>query len=252
MRMRLPWLSNSRPDCLFGISQLSQMTEEFYRTERPALIHRINKAIRYAVDNRVKLSIEKPDLNTLRIIGFSDPSFANNRDLSSQLGHIFFLGDASNRSIPISLKSYEARRINRPAMYVEVISFSDMFYIALELSQGLKPMLEKSVPVHLMTDRRRLFDVVSKGSRTSEKPMMLDIAAAREAFREKIITDIGLVRSQHNVADGLTKPLTEEFLRQMISSGRLRIAPAQWIICQGPSAVPSSLFGDRLSTWRVS
>lgn len=75
------------------------------------------------------------------------------------------------------------------------------------------------IPVQLLTDSKSLFDVISKGSRTSEKRMMLDIAAARDGFRDKIISDIGFVRSLKNLADGLTKPMSQAELQEVVSSG---------------------------------
>lgn len=230
MRMRLAWLAKSRPDWLFEISQLAKITEETFEKERHALIRKLNKAVKYAVDNRLRLRINKLDRKSLRIIEFSDSSFANNRELSSQLGHIVFLGDSSNAVIPLSFKSYKARRITRSAMSGEVIAFSDMFDIAIALRQDLERMLNNAVPFHLLTDSKSLFDVISKGFRTSEKRMMLDIGAAREAFRDKIISDIGFVRSHLNIADGLTKPMCQSLLRDTISTRYLDVQPEQWIV----------------------
>ena len=93
MRMCLAWLANTRPDCLLEISQLAQVTEENFKASKRHVLKRLNKAVRYAVDNRVPLKIRKLSVASLKVIGFSDASFANNADLSSQLGHICFLGD---------------------------------------------------------------------------------------------------------------------------------------------------------------
>ncbi len=60
--------------------------------------------------------------------------------------------------------------------------------------------------------------------------MMLDIAAAREGFRDKVISDIGFVRSSHNLADGLTKSMSQAALQRVVSNGSLRVEPEQWII----------------------
>ena len=106
MRMRLAWLPNTRPDCQFEISQLAQVTENRYLAEQPTLVRRLNRATRYAVDNRVSLKISTLEQNSLRVVGFADASFANNHDLSTHLGHICFLADDHGRSDPISFKSY--------------------------------------------------------------------------------------------------------------------------------------------------
>lgn len=230
MRMKFAWLSHSRPDCLFEISQLAQVTEAKFDSSKREFLKRLNRAVKFADDHRVSLKIRKLDKESLRIIGFSDASFANNDDLTSQLGHIVFLGDKNIHFVPLTFKSYKARRVTRSVMTGEVIAFSDIFDIAATISQELGILLQKRIPVELLTDSESLFDVVSKGSRMSEKCLMLDIAAAREGFRDKVISDIGFVRSSKNVADGLTKAMSQAMLQTVIVTRRLDIQPEQWII----------------------
>ncbi len=76
---------------------------------RPALIRRLNKATKYAVDNRISLKIPRLDMDSLRIVGSSDASLANNYDLSTQLGHICFLADNDGNVVPIDFKSYKSK-----------------------------------------------------------------------------------------------------------------------------------------------
>lgn len=113
----------------------------------------------------------------------------------------------------------------------ELIAFSDLFDVAVSSAEEIGIMLSKKIPVQLLTDSKSLFHVVSKGSRTSEKKMMLDIAAAKEGFKNKTISDIGFVWSSQNIADGLTKSMGQADLRQVIATGYLNIMPDQWIIC---------------------
>ena len=174
MWMKLAWLSNTRPVCLFQISQLAQETEEKYNTEVSVVIRRINRAIRYAVQNRIYLKVPSLNKDTLRVIGFSDSSFANNADQSS----ICLLGDHTGAVVPINFKSYKSGRVTRSSMAGEVIAFSDLFDVATTLANELELILSRKVPVQLFTYSKSLFDVISKGSRTSEKRMMLDICRA--------------------------------------------------------------------------
>lgn len=77
----------------------------------------------------------------------------------------------------------------------EVIVFNDLFDISATLSAELGDIFQLHIPVQLLTDSNCLFEVISKGSRTSEKRTMLDIAAAGERFRDKVVSEIGCVRS---------------------------------------------------------
>ncbi len=230
MRMRLAWLVNTRPDCQFEISQPAQVNEDRYLPEQPEIVRRLNRATRYAAEHRVSLKIAAVDQESLGVVGFADASFANNHDLSTQLGHICFLTDGHSRSVPISFKSYMSKRVVRSAMAGEVIAFSDLFDIAATLASELGDIYGRRIPVQLLAGSKSLFDVISKGSRTSEKRTMLDIGAAREGFGDKVISDIGFIRSSNNIADGLTKSMSQAALQAAVSTGMLAIHPEQWII----------------------
>lgn len=124
------------------------------------------------------------DLATLKDIGVSDASFASNWGQSSPLGHPVFLSEISTAAIPIACKSYKSKRIARSAMAAEVISYSGLFDISILIGNELDVVLGKRIPVHILTDTQCLFDVISREIRTSEKPTMVDIEEAREAFRD--------------------------------------------------------------------
>ncbi len=228
MRVRLAWLANSRRDCFFEISQLAQVTEQMYLDNCVVHIKRLNKAVQYAVTNKINLKIPKLNPSTLRVIRFSDASFSNNADLSTQLGHICLLGDSSGNVIPISFKSYKSKRVTRSVMAGEVIAFSDFLNVAYTLSQDLENLLDHNVPVQLFTDSKCLFDVISEGSRTPEKRMMLDIAAAREGFKSKAICNIGFVRNSNNIADGLTKPMNQSVLQRLLTTATPEVRAELW------------------------
>ena len=110
-----------------------------------------------------------------------------------------FLTDDSQASVPITFKSYKARPVVRSAMTGEVIAFGDMFEVAVTLTEDLCSILRHNVPLELLTDSKAMLDVISKGFKTSEKRLMLDIAAARDGFRDKSISDIGFVLSKQNL-----------------------------------------------------
>ena len=105
MPKKLAWLSNTRPDCLFEILQHAQVTEDMFLQDSKWTSQRVNKAVAFAIDNRIPLRVAKPNQESLRVIGFADASFANNADFSTQLGHECFIGDDTGAVVPISFKS---------------------------------------------------------------------------------------------------------------------------------------------------
>jgi hypothetical protein len=53
---------------------------------------------------------------------------------------------------------------------------------------------------------------------TTEERLMVDLAAARQGFRKRDITNVCLIRSEHNVADTMTKFSANSSLLQLIKS----------------------------------
>ena len=152
MRMKLAWLANTSPDSLLEISHLAWVTEGKLDAEKKECIRRFNRAIRYAVQNRISPKIPGLDMETLKFIACSDSSFANNADPSSQLDKICLLGDHAGSVVPIHFKYYKSRRATTSSMAGEVIAFSDLKYL-YNYSPTANPS-SASFPKHLATQRR--------------------------------------------------------------------------------------------------
>ena len=112
----------------------------------------------------------------------------------------------------------------------EAIAFADLFDDAIALRSQLEHAPRRSVPMHLLTDSKSLFNTISKGTRTSEKRIMLDIHAAREGYKKREISNIGFVRSSANLADGLTKEKMQKDLFHLLKSGKHIVQYEQWIL----------------------
>ena len=91
----------------------------------------------------------------------------------------------------------------------KVIAFADLFDEAFAIKDTIDTAIANSVQLHLITDSKSLFDIISKGSRTNEKRLILDVYAARQAYKEQHISNIGFVRSNHNIADGLIRAMNQ-------------------------------------------
>lgn len=82
---------------MFDIATLVQVTYDYFSTSRQDCIKRLNRTVRYTVTHRVPLEILKIDSETVRVVGLSDASLENYRNLSMQLGYIILLCDAQNK-----------------------------------------------------------------------------------------------------------------------------------------------------------
>ena len=111
-----------------------------------------------------------------------------------------------------------------------VIAFSNLFDVTSTLAARMRDIYGRRIPVQLFKDSMSLFDVISNRSRTSEMRTMLDIAAAREGFRDKVIFDIGFVRGSQKIANGLTKSMSQTALQCFVTSGLLYVQAKLWIV----------------------
>lgn len=78
----------------FDLSRAAQ-TVEF----SPDDIALLNKRLQWQINNNSRgLRYVKLDQDTLQLVVFTDSSFANNKDMSSQIGYVICLADATNKA----------------------------------------------------------------------------------------------------------------------------------------------------------
>ncbi len=189
----------------FEISQIAHVAEYRFKSDVSAHLKRLNPIVRYAHDIFSQHRFPKLDLYCIRLIGYLDAAFANNYDFSSQLGKITWLIDENASAIPLSFRSYKSRRVTRCILSAELLASSDLFDDALSLRLQIEHALSWAVPMLLLKDSKSLFDMISEGSRTWEKRIMLDIHPTGESFQKKDTSNIRFVKSNNNLADCLTK-----------------------------------------------
>ena len=152
MRMKLARLASTRLDVLFEISQQAQVTEERFNVGAKEYIKRLNSSTKYAHNNVANLLFHKLNMNSVRLVGYSDAAFANNHDLTSLLGRIILLTEEHDNAIPIVFKSYKSRRVTRSVLSAEVIAFADLFDDAFAVRTQFEEATCRAVPMHLFTD----------------------------------------------------------------------------------------------------
>jgi len=84
-------------------------------------------------------------------------------------------------------------------------------------------------------DSMQLFEVITRGSHPTEKRLIIDIAAAREAYDRRELSNVGLVASANNPADGLTKVEARPALDALLLTGSNHASVEQWVVRPGPA-----------------
>jgi len=92
----------------------------------------------------------------------------------------------------------------------------------------------------MLTDSKQTSSVITRATHTTEKRLNIDVAAAREAHNRHTISNVGLVTSEHNMADRLTKPGLCPALDSMMRTRAEESPVQQWIILSNPATSTAS------------
>jgi hypothetical protein len=148
MRAKLSWLTHARPEIAHFVNTAAQVTEEKFDLSHVKSMNSTIKALKKTAER--KLLYQNLELKTLRIVSYSDASFAINKDLTSQLGFIIFLTDKTGRCNLVHASSHKCRRDTRSILGGEVLALADDFDYAFTLCHDLEHMLGKSIPLSML------------------------------------------------------------------------------------------------------
>ena len=98
------------------------------------------------------------------------------------------------------------------------------------IKHEVQRLLGRDIPVTMLTDCQLLFDALTRSRYTTERRLMVNIAAAREAYSNGLIFNIGLIRSEHNPADSLTKVKCNNAMYKLLCTHRLSHPVQQYVI----------------------
>ena len=174
------------------------------------------------------------NLSTLKLIAFTDTSFANNQDLSSQIGYVICLIDASGRVNIIHWSSIKCKRVIRSILASELYALAHGFDAAAVIKSTIEKILArelkgKPLPLILCTDSKSLYDCLVKLGTTQEKRLMVDLMCLRQSYERRQITEIKWIDTDSNPADAMTKSNCSRSLMNLIDSNTFLIKEEQWV-----------------------
>lgn len=228
LRAKLMWTSHTRPDIACAVAMASQTTRETFSEESVLFLNRIVSHLKRT--SQLCLVYPKLDMNSLCVVVYTDSSHDNLEDQKSQLGFIICLMDSSKKCSIIHFASRKSRRVARSSMAAETLAFVDGFDNAYLIRHDLERMLGRDIPLLMLTDCKLLFDALTRARYTTERRLMVDIASAREAYLDRTISNVGLIRSEFNPADGLTKVPENQALLRLIKTHIIDHPVEQYII----------------------
>lgn len=146
-----------------------------------------------------------PKLAHFRMLVYKYSSFANNNYSTTQLRLVVLVTDNPGRANCLNYYSYNVKGLVRSVLGEETYAFADGFDSSFMLRLNLEKMVGFKVSLTILTESESLFRIIVKSSISAEKRLMVDIRAAGEVYEVGDISDVGWIRSNHNLSDALTK-----------------------------------------------
>ncbi|KAI0398644.1 hypothetical protein F4802DRAFT_611456 [Xylaria palmicola] len=223
-----------QPEAAYDLAVAAQVTEPQSHD-----VEALNKRIKWQKDNLTRgLTFIPLDFCCTKLFVFTDGSFANNLDLTSQLGFIIVLATESRTKDPTNLdfeiqgnivhwNSSKCKRVTRSVLASELYGMVNGFDSAIALRTTLKNIMEAlnlpPIPTVLCSDSKSLYDCLVKLGTTQEKRLMIDIMSLRESYEKKEISEVRWINGKDNPADAFTKRAPNQALETLVSTNKLLV-----------------------------
>lgn len=199
----LAWAaSQTRPDFSFDVCDLS------VKCKHPTLADalRANKVLKklHGNDNlRLRYAMKGFSWDSGCLNVFSDASFANLPDGSSQGGWVVMLCDANHHAL-IDWQSKKLQRVAKSTLTAETLACVEAIGSALLLREVFYHCIGKHLPIECFSDNQSLVAAVHSTNTLSEKRLRIEMAELRELVDKKTVK-ICWIPAERQIADCLTK-----------------------------------------------
>ena len=217
------WASTqTRPDVSFETCVMSNMGK--HPTVKK--LHEANKALTKLKSRVVHMKFPHlGKLNELKVISYSDATYASLADGSSQGGVITFVTGGNGKVAPICWKSKKLSRVTKSPLASETLALSEGADMGFLVASMLQEIFRFSIrpQVLCLTDNSSLTQTLETSNSVSDMRLRVDIARLREMIREDEIT-VQWIPGRLQIADSLTKrgASTMELLNVLSESVLLR------------------------------
>jgi hypothetical protein len=214
-----------QPEASYDLSVAAQATD-ITSTD----VSKLNKRLQWQLESGSRgLRFVNLDKNTLRLLVFTDASFANNKDLSSQIGYVLALADENNNANVLHWSSIKCKRVTRSVLASELYGMAHGFDIGAAVKATIERILEIELPLVICTDSRSLYDCLVKLGTTQEKRLMVDVMCLRQAYERREIAEVKWVAGASNPADSMTKGKPSGALKQLIDTNKVQLEEKEWV-----------------------
>ena len=190
----------------------------------------LNKRLNWQVENLNRgLKFVKLDTNTMQLVVSTDASFANNRDLSSPIGYVIVLADATKKANIVHWSSVKCKRVTRSVLASELYGMAHGFDIGAAIKSTVDKILQVNLPLVLCTDSKSLYDCLVRLGTTQTKRLMVDVMCLRQAYERRQITEVRWIDGEANPVDAMTKGKPCAALTRLIDTNQIDLQTMGWV-----------------------
>jgi len=233
--------STCQPEASYDLSVAAQ-----HQNPTEDDIRALNKRIEWQMKNMDRgIKYIALDLTRTKLFVFVDGSFANNKDFSSQIGHLIILANETSTGTEefeikgnlIHYSSTKSKRVTRSVLASEIYGMVGGVDMAIAINTTIKMITEQldlpQTPTVVCTDSYSLYECLVKLGTTKEKRLMIDIMALRQSYERREITEIRWIDGKDNPADAMTKSVPNRALEKFLTTNHLPVRVDGWVQRKG-------------------
>ena len=215
---QLLWAATqSRPDIAYGTCIASNS----YASGTIKDLKLVNKTIVFMQKNPLSIRFPSLDLQHTTMVGFSDASFGNLADGSSQGGHLVLMVDRSGQCCPLTWQSRKIKKVCKSTLAAESWALVEGLESAELIKAQWNEIVKIDVPIVCITDCKSLFDAVKTTNTLEDKGLRIPMACLRQRFNRNEVRYVW-VPTNLQLADCLTKAgASSSLLREVLEKGKL-------------------------------
>jgi hypothetical protein len=158
---------------------------------------------------------------SLCLIIFTDALFANNRDLSSQIGYVLVLVNGTRHANIIHWFSTKYKRVTRSVLASELYGMAHGFNMGALVKSIINRALEMELLLVVCTDSKLLYECLVKLGTTREKYLIINVICLCQAYKRREITEVKWIKGESNPADSMTKSKPTNALKCLINTNTI-------------------------------
>lgn len=229
----------SQPEAAFDLLLAAQSASNPDKKD----VKLLNKCLQWQLKNKMHgLTFVPVDASTAKLFVFVNASFANNRDMSSQLGFLIAMANEveseSNEATRMTGNIVhwgftKCKRVTRSVLaselYAMTLGFDHTSILKTTINKIFVHAQERTIPIVLCTDSHSLYKCFVKLGTTNEKRLMINIMALRQAYKAREIAEVRWINGATNLANAMTKLVADNALKVLIDTNTLSIRPHGWV-----------------------